>query len=80
MDITPLFGGDPAVPVRDHFFFYYGGELRAVRQGRWKLVFRHRTRSYLGVEPGRDGHPGKYAFPTIPQALYDLAATETMPD
>ena len=26
----------------------------------------------MGVEPGRDGHPGPYAFPVVPDALYDL--------
>ncbi|MCK5652191.1 MAG: discoidin domain-containing protein, partial [Gemmatimonadetes bacterium] len=32
----------------------------------------HRTRSYVGVEPGMDGLPGPYAHPTVPTALYDL--------
>ena len=57
---------------RTQFWFYYTGELRAVREGRWKRVFEHRTRSYVGVEPGADGHPGPYAFITVPTALYDL--------
>jgi hypothetical protein len=59
---------------RNVFYFYYGGELRGVREGRFKRVFEHRTRSYVGVEPGNDGNPGPYAFPTIPDALYDLDA------
>lgn len=54
------------------FWFYYGHELRGVREGRWKRVYEHRTRSYVGVEPGKDGYPGPYAFPTVPDALYDL--------
>jgi len=43
-----------------------------LREGRWKRVYQHRTRSYAGVEPGNDGHPGPYAFVTVPAALYDL--------
>jgi hypothetical protein len=69
-------GADP----RDRFLFYYDGELRGVREGRWKRVYEHRTRSYEGVEPGMDGRPGPYAFPTVPEALYDLGSDigETM--
>lgn len=72
VSILPLLTGDPGVDPRSEFWFYYTGELRAVREGRWKRVFEHRTRSYVGVEPGMDGHPGPYAFPTVPPALYDL--------
>jgi arylsulfatase len=72
VSILPLLEGDRDADPREVFHFYYGGELRAVREGRWKRVYRHRTRSYEGVEPGMDGHPGPYAFPTVPDALYDL--------
>jgi len=72
VDILPLLEGVEGANPRDRFLFYYGGELRGVREGRWKRVFEHRTRSYVGVEPGMDGLPGPYAFPTVPDALYDL--------
>jgi len=74
VDILPLLKGDPSAHPRTEFWFFYTGELRAVREGRFKRVFEHRTRSYMGVEPGMDGHPGPYAFPTVPAALYDLDA------
>ncbi len=74
VSILPLLVGDGTAEPRTQFWFYYGGELRAVREGRWKRVYRHRTRSYVGVEPGQDGYPGPYAFPTVPEALYDLEA------
>ena len=74
VDILPLLKGDPSAHPRTEFWFFYTGELRAVREGRFKRVFEHRTRSYSGVEPGMDGHPGPYAFPTVPAALYDLDA------
>lgn len=72
VSLLPVLEGDETTSPRNHFLFYYGGELRAVREGRWKRVFEHRTRSYVGVEPGMDGLPGRYAFPTFPAALYDL--------
>jgi arylsulfatase len=72
VSIVPLLEGDESANPRNVFYFYYGPELRAVREGKWKRVFEHRTRSYVGVEPGMDGYPGPYAFPTIPAALYDL--------
>jgi arylsulfatase len=72
VNILPLLEGDESAVPRDQFHFYYAGELRAVREGVWKRVYQHRTRSYLGVEPGDDGLPGAYAFPTVTAALYDL--------
>ncbi len=72
VSILPLLEGEEGADPREVFHFYYGGELRAVREGRWKRVYRHRTRSYQGVAPGMDGYPGAYAFPTVPDALYDL--------
>jgi hypothetical protein len=72
VDILPLLNGEEGANPRTRFLFYYDGQLRGVREGRWKRVYAHRTRSYLGVEPGRDGVPGPYTFPTVPEALYDL--------
>ncbi len=72
VNLLPLLLGDEAANPRNQFLFYYDGELRAVREGRWKRVYEHRTRSYVGVEPGTDGYPGPYAFPTVTAALYDL--------
>ncbi|MEJ2202709.1 MAG: sulfatase-like hydrolase/transferase [Gemmatimonadota bacterium] len=72
VSMLPLLEGSVGRGPRSSFLYYYAGELRAVREGRWKRVFRHVTRSYVGVEPGRDGHPGPYAFPEVPSALYDL--------
>jgi len=72
VDLMPALDGSGSEDPRTQLLFYYGGELRGVREGKWKRVFEHRTRSYVGVEPGRDGLPGPYAFPTVPAALYDL--------
>lgn len=72
VSLLPLLLGEEEAEPRTDFLYYYTGELRAVREGKWKRVFEHRTRSYVGVEPGMDGHPGPYAFPTVEAALYDL--------
>ena len=77
VNILPLLEGDADANPRQRFFYYYGAELRGVREGAWKRVFAHRTRSYEGVEPGKDGHPGKYAFITVPAALYNLETDRT---
>jgi hypothetical protein len=77
VSILPLLEGSAKDGPRTSFLYYYGGELRAVREGRWKRVFSHVTRSYVGVEAGRDGHPGPYAYPEVPSALYDLEADPT---
>lgn len=61
-------------PVRETFLYYYGkNELRAVRQGDWKLILPHVSQTYEGMRPGVNGQGG----PTrqnnaIPLALYDL--------
>ncbi len=72
VSILPLLEGDEDANPRNVFLYYYGGQLRAVREGKWKRVYEHVSRSYVGVEPGNDGHPGPYANPRVPAALYDL--------
>ena len=73
VNLAPLLEGVENANPRDHFFFYYDGELQAVRQGNWKLHFPHRYRSYRGVEPGKNGNPGPYATGETGFELYDLA-------
>lgn len=72
VNILPLLKGDPDANPRDHLFYYYGKQLQAVRQGRWKLHFPHGYRSYEGVEPGKGGLPGPYAHGETGLELYDL--------
>lgn len=72
VSILPLLGGEEGAQPRDHYFFYYGGELRCVRWGKWKLHFPHEYRSYEGVKPGENGWPGPYARGRTGLALYDL--------
>jgi hypothetical protein len=72
VNILPLMEGARDAAPRKELFYYYEGELHAVRSGRWKLHFPHGYRSYVGVTPGNDGFPGPYASGTTVLALYDL--------
>ena len=72
VNLLPLLEGRENADPRDHYLYYYGGELQAVRQGKWKLHFPHKYRSYLGVEPGQNGNPGPYASGQTGLELYDL--------
>jgi len=72
VNLLPLLEGKENAHPRDHYFYYYGGELQAVRQGKWKLHFPHKFRSYSGVEPGKNGNPGPYASGQTGLELYDL--------
>lgn len=73
VNILPLLQGDTSVTPRTRLYYYYqGGELQAVRHKQWKLVFPHVHRSYVDVQPGKNGYPGPYAFDTAQYALYNL--------
>ncbi len=71
LDMLPVLTGDPQAPSpRVNYLYYYGQELRAVREERWKLVLPHRYISV--VQPGESGMPGKLEQRQTGQALYDL--------
>jgi len=72
INILPLLEGDKNANPRDHYFYYYGEELRAVRKGQWKLYFPHRSRSYVGMEPGKDRFPGPTTTLQVGLELYNL--------
>lgn len=63
--------------ARDHFAYYYGDKLEAVRVGRWKLHLPHAYRSYEGLVPAVvEGKPAAYKQGKVEWALYDLVADE----
>jgi arylsulfatase A-like enzyme len=72
-DIGPLMlGGPDAKSPHEAYFTYWGGELQAVRSGKWKLHFDH---TYVKPNPpGGNARPGKYSTEKIPLSLYDLSA------
>jgi arylsulfatase A-like enzyme len=72
-DILPLIEGRPgAVSPWDVMYCYYSRELRAVRDGRWKLVFPHTYTSLAGRPGGVGGHRVPYQDVPTGLALYDL--------
>ena len=73
-DIRPLmFGEKNAVSPHESFACYYGGgQLQAVRNERFKLVFPHRYRTLNGHPGGTGGLPIPYQHKMAKRALYDL--------
>jgi arylsulfatase A len=71
VSLVTLLKDASAAPPRDTYHYYYGQELRAVRQGPWKLVFPHQFRSLTG-EPGQDGLPAGYSQQKCELGLYHL--------
>ncbi|MDC0936356.1 sulfatase [Pirellulales bacterium] len=65
-------GESEAVSPHEAFYCYYGRELRAVRDRRWKLHLPHQYRTMQGSEVGSDGVPGPYRHKKIGAALFDL--------
>jgi len=54
------------------YYYYWIGELQAVRQGDWKLHFPHTYRTVAG-EVKEPGQPAPYREEKIELALYNLA-------
>jgi arylsulfatase A-like enzyme len=72
-DIMPLMTGEPAAQSpHEAFYCYYGGELQAVRDRRWKLHLPHQYRTLSGRDGGRDGYPVNYDQAKIGAELFDL--------
>jgi arylsulfatase A len=72
-DIWPLMSGEPnAVSPHDIFYCYYGRQLRAVRDRRWKLFFPHKSSTLNGRAGGRDGIPVDYNQEHVDSWLFDL--------
>lgn len=70
LNIAPLLRGETNSSPRNTFYYYYGGELHAVRLGDWKLHVPHKWRRV--VTKGKDGQPGKQDYPEIGLSLYNL--------
>ena len=67
-----LFSTNPQTIDRNFACYYAGGELQAVRNDRFKLVFPHRYRTMAGRPGGSDGMPNDYSTANAPSSLYDL--------
>ena len=73
-DISELMISEDAVPSpHEAFYCYYGGgQLQAVRNDRFKLVFPHQYRSLSGNPGGKAGIPVSYQQKKIGLSLFDL--------
>ncbi len=68
-----MFGEANADSPHDYFYCYYkGGELQAVRNERFKLMFKHQYRTLKGQAGGSGGLPVPYQQAEIGPALFDL--------
>ena len=70
-DISALLTGDEKSP-QEAYYFYYGNQLQAVRQGKWKLHFPHGYRTMAGNPGGTGGIPTSYSQAKIGLSLFDL--------
>jgi arylsulfatase A len=70
-DISALITGDAKSP-QEAYYFYYGNQLQAVRQGKWKLHFPHGYRTMAGKPGGTGGIPTNYSQAKIGLSLFDL--------
>jgi arylsulfatase A len=72
--IATLMTSDDAVTPHESIPYYYAnGQLQAIRDERWKLVFPHEYRSFEGLQGRNDGKPVEYATRKVESLeLYDL--------
>jgi arylsulfatase len=62
-------------PRREFAYYYDKNCLKAIRSGKWKLVFPHESQTYSNENAiGNDGKPGNYSSKKIALSLYDLEA------
>lgn len=73
-DIRDLMLGTPGVksPHEAFYCYYGGGQLQAVRNERFKLVFPHQYRTLAGGQGGVGGLPVNYQQQKIGLSLFDL--------
>ena len=68
-----MFAEEGAESPHENFACYYGGgQLQAIRDRQWKLVFPHQYRTLNGRPGGKDGIPTNYEQAKSGLELYDL--------
>ncbi|MCU0719805.1 MAG: sulfatase [Pirellula sp.] len=71
--ILPLMVSDSPSPHGSIPYYYADGQLQAIRNERWKLVFPHQYRSVAGLKRRSDGNPVDYKNQKVEKPeLYDL--------
>lgn len=72
-NIWPLFTEDGVPSPQEAYYLYYGNQLQAIRQGKWKLHFPHGYRTMNGRPGGKGGIPTNYSQAKIGLSLFDLS-------
>jgi len=74
IDFTQILLGDSKASPRDEFVYYYDiNNLKAIRKGKWKLVFPATSQTYgPPATIGADRYPGKYGSAEVTLSLFDL--------
>ena len=67
-----MFSKEKMATPHEYFPYYGRGELQAIRNEHWKLVFPHRYSSLNGEPGGKGGFPVKYETNVAELALYNL--------
>ncbi len=75
VDFKSVLLGDKDANPRDEFVYYYDrNNLKAIRKGKWKLVFPHSSQTYgPPATIGGDRYPGKHGSMDVPLSLFDLS-------
>ncbi|MGY8769421.1 MAG: sulfatase family protein [Pirellulales bacterium] len=72
-NIWPLISGEKgAKSPHEAYYFYYGNQLQAVRQGDFKMHFPHGYRTMAGKPGGTGGIPTNYTNTKIEASLFNL--------
>jgi arylsulfatase len=74
VSLYPLINAEPDADPRKLFFYYYNkNDMEAVTDGKFKLIFPHKHRTYTLFPPGNDGQPGEVKDIEMKEPqLYDL--------
>ena len=74
VSILPLIRGEEGANPRESFVYYFNkNDLEAVTDGRFKMVFPHKHRTYGMHAPGRDGQPGALEVGEVTETqMFDL--------
>ncbi|MBL7698103.1 MAG: sulfatase [Chitinophagaceae bacterium] len=74
INVLSLLLGEPnANPRKEFVYYYHQNSLEAIRKGKWKLIFPHRSVTYKDQLPGKDGTRAGWRTMDVELALYDLS-------
>jgi arylsulfatase len=75
VDFKSVLLGETGANPRNEFVYYYDkNNLKAIRKGKWKLMFPHNSQTYgPPASIGGNRYPGKYGSMEVPLSLFDLS-------